>query len=226
MAFQPVKPQNWTNLLCWFHNMSDHVTNLSKKKGNATKTTATAQEVPCFGNDRDNGVFNAFSDRGFNAFIQRPQDTYATCCLLKRTSLTSIHKLLINLIVVHQVNITVLNSLWWQICTDGVISRLGDDKSVFLQRLQERKQTTTKNKQITNTGWDSCPLKVRSPTANFSLATHFLQTHLQSPLLGCTIIHWTWNYTPTAIKICEVSAEYWGACRQCHLQEKKQRQIH
>ena len=59
-------------------------------------------------------------------------------CKFMMISLTAIHKLLINLLVVHQVNITVLNSLWWQICTDGVISRLGNHKHVFLQRLARR----------------------------------------------------------------------------------------
>ena len=105
------------------------------------------------------------------------------CCLLRLTSLTSIHELLINLIVVHQVNVTVLNSLWWQVCTDGVISRLGDDKPVFLQRLQERKQT---KEYITNKGLESCPtqghqqLSSAQPRIFFKLTSSPLSSGVRS----------------------------------------------
>ena len=136
---------------------------------------------------RDN-VFNVFADKRFYAFVQWLQDTCTCtvilCCLLKRTSLTSIHELLKNLIVEHQVNITVLNSLWWQVCTDGVVSRLGDDKPVFLQRLQERKKKKENKRSIKEKPSPTQAKKshykhrlgitpsATSPTDNLSLASH------------------------------------------------------
>ena len=93
--------------------MSEHVTKLSEKKDKATISAAITQEVLCFDNGRDN-VFQRFFPTGvlMPSFSGYRVPMQHLCCLLKRTSLTSIHELLINLLVVHQVNITVLNSLW------------------------------------------------------------------------------------------------------------------
>ena len=128
---------------CWLHKMSEHVTKFSKKKGQPKRLLPlkTSHVLAMTGMT----FLKLFFPKGV-LMLSFCGHKILLCCLLKRTSLTGIHKLLINLLVVHQVNITVLNSLWRQICTDGVISRLGDDKTVFLQRLQERKQTKKEKK--------------------------------------------------------------------------------
>ena len=65
---------------------------------------------------------------------------------------TRIYELLTNLLVMNQVNIIVLISLWRQVCTYWIISWLGNHKSVFLQWLDAGK----KRRKCRSWLWLSC----------------------------------------------------------------------